>query len=147
MPSGKSRAFINDTPVNLTELQVLAEKLIDIHSQQQTRELEQQNYQISILDAIGNNSENLKEYTVLLSDFKLKSKELEQAIADKNTLFTAQEYNLYLLNELLQIGLQPNEQTELEEELLSLNNSELIQIENSLFSLSRDSVSLKQEIN
>lgn len=126
LPSGKSRAFINDTPVNLSELQILAENLIDIHSQHQTRELEQQNYQISILDAIGTNSENLKEYSVLLSDFKHKSKELEQAITDKNTLFTAQEYNSYLLNELIQVGLQLNEQAELEEELLSLNNSELI---------------------
>lgn len=126
LPSGKSRAFINDTPVNLSELQILAENLIDIHSQHQTRELEQQNYQISILDAIGSNSENLKEYSILLSDFKQKSKELEQAIADKNTLFTTQEYNSYLLNELLQVGLQPNEQADLEEELLSLNNSELI---------------------
>ena len=96
LPSGKSRAFINDTPVNLSELQLLAENLIDIHSQHQTRELEQQNYQISILDAMGANTENLKEYTILLSDFKLKSKELEQAIAEKSTLFTSQEYNLYL---------------------------------------------------
>ncbi len=126
LPSGKSRAFINDTPVNLSELQILAENLIDIHSQQQTRELEQQNYQISILDAISSNSGNLKQYSVLLSDFKQKSKELEVAIAEKNALFTAQEYNSYLLNELIQIALQPNEQAELEEELLSLNNSELI---------------------
>lgn len=126
LPSGKSRAFINDTPVNLSELQLLAENLIDIHSQHQTRELEQQNYQISILDAMGSNAQNLNEYTILLSDFKLKSKELEQAITDKNALFTAQEYNTYLLNELLQIGLQTNEQEELETELLSLNNSELI---------------------
>lgn len=126
LPSGKSRAFINDTPVNLSELQVLAENLIDIHSQHQTRDLEQQNYQISILDAIGNNSENIKEYSIILSDFKQKSRELEQIIAEKNTLFTAQEYNTYLLNELLQVGLQANEQVDLEEELLSLNNSELI---------------------
>ena len=61
LPSGKSRAFINDTPVNLSELQILAENLIDIHSQHQTRELEQQNYQISILDAIGSNSKGLNE--------------------------------------------------------------------------------------
>lgn len=126
LPSGKSRAFINDTPVNLSELQILAENLIDIHSQNQTRELEQQNYQISILDAIGSNSENLKHYTDLISDYKQKSKELEQAIAEKNTLLTAQEYNSYLLNELLQVALQPGEQTELEAELLGLNNSELI---------------------
>lgn len=126
LPSGKSRAFINDTPVNLSELQLLAENLIDIHSQHQTRELEQQNYQISILDAISSNSENLREYSILLSDFKLKTKELEQAIIDKSTLFAAQEYNSYLLNELLQIRIQTNEQAELELELLSLNNSELI---------------------
>ena len=126
LPSGKSRAFINDTPVNLSELQLLSENLIDIHSQHQTRELEQQNYQISILDAIGINTDNLKKYAVLLFDFKQKNKELEQAIVDKNSLFAAQEYNTFLLNELLQIGLQPNEQAELETELLSLNNSELI---------------------
>ena len=126
LPSGKSRAFINDTPVNLSELQLLSENLIDIHSQHQTRELEQQNYQISILDAMGSNAENLKEYSNLLSDFKSKSKELEQVIAEKNTLFTAQEYNLYLLNELEQFNLKPDEQKELEGELLSLNNSELI---------------------
>jgi DNA repair protein RecN (Recombination protein N) len=126
LPSGKSRAFINDTPVNLSELQLLAENLIDIHSQHQTRELEQQNYQISILDAMGSNAQNLNEYTILLSDFKLKSKELEQAISDKNALFTAQEYNLHLLNELEQVNLKLEEQSELEGELLSLNNSELI---------------------
>ena len=126
LPSGKSRAFINDTPVNLSELQLLAENLIDIHSQHQTRELEQQNYQMSILDAIGLNTDNLKKYAILLSDFKQKNKELEQALVDKNTLFAAQEYNTFLLNELLQIGLQPDEQVELETELLSLNNSELI---------------------
>ncbi len=126
LPSGKSRAFINDTPVNLSELQLLAENLIDIHSQHQTRELEQQNYQMSILDAIGSNTDNLREYSILLSDFKLKTKELDQAIIDKSTLFAAQEYNTYLLNELLQIGLHTNEQEELETELLSLNNSELI---------------------
>jgi DNA repair protein RecN (Recombination protein N) len=126
LPSGKSRAFINDTPVNLSELQLLAENLIDIHSQHQMRELEQQNYQMSIIDAIGLNADNLKKYAILLSDFKQKNKELDQAIVDKNTLFAAQEYNTFLLNELLQIGLQPNEQVELETELLSLNNSELI---------------------
>lgn len=126
LPSGKSRAFINDTPVNLSELQLLADNLIDIHSQHQTRELEQQNYQISILDAMGSNTQNLNEYTILLADFKLKSKELEQAISDKNALFTAQEYNLHLLNELEQVNLKPEEQSELEVELLSLNNSELI---------------------
>ena len=126
LPSGKSRAFINDTPVNLSELQLLAENLIDIHSQHQTRELEQQNYQISILDAMGSNTQNLNEYTILLSDFKLKSKQLEQAISDKNAIFTAQEYNLHLLNELEQVNLKPEEQSELEGELLSLNNSELI---------------------
>lgn len=75
---------------------------------------------------MGSNAQNLNEYHILLSDFKLKSKELEQAISDKNALFTAQEYNLHLLNELEQVNLKPEEQSELEGELLSLNNSELI---------------------
>ena len=60
MPSGKSRAFINDTPTNLAEMQILTTYLIDIHSQHETRELEQQDYQLGILDAIGANAEVLK---------------------------------------------------------------------------------------
>ncbi len=126
LPSGKSRAFVNDTPVNLSELQLLAERLIDIHSQQQTRDLEQQEYQISILDAIANNAVVLKDYAIALSGYKQNIKSLDQAIAEKNALAVAQDYNLYLFTELQQVNLQPNEQADLEEELLNLNNSELI---------------------
>ena len=59
LPSGKSRAFVNDSPVNLQELQELGAMLLDIHSQHQTRELTEENYQIDILDAVANNGNNV----------------------------------------------------------------------------------------
>ena len=62
LPSGKSRAFVNDTPINLQELQQLGEFLIDIHSQQQTRELSDELYQMQILDAVAGNTHLLASY-------------------------------------------------------------------------------------
>ncbi|RZJ25451.1 MAG: DNA repair protein RecN, partial [Flavobacterium sp.] len=66
LPSGKSRAFVNDSPVNLQQLQELGEYLIDIHSQHETRELSQSQFQFEIIDAIAGNSHLLSEYTSLL---------------------------------------------------------------------------------
>lgn len=126
LPSGKSRAFVNDTPTNLAEVQVLAEHLLDIHSQHETRELEQQDYQLSVLDAIGNNASLLKEYTVQLSNYKRIGKALSELKAESETSVKEQDYNLFLFNELEQVCLKIDEQKELEEELESLNNVELI---------------------
>jgi DNA repair protein RecN (Recombination protein N) len=67
LPSGKSRAFINDSPVNLQELQDLGLYLLDIHSQQQTRELSDENVQFEILDSIVNNQTHISEFQTLLN--------------------------------------------------------------------------------
>lgn len=126
LPSGKSRAFVNDTPVNLAEVQLLAEHLLDIHSQQETRELEQQNYQLAIIDAIGDNSQLLKQYTLELAYYKKAQKELENLLIERDKNSKEQDYNIFLLNELEQAQLKSGEQKELESELESLNNVELI---------------------
>lgn len=126
LPSGKSRAFVNDTPVNLAEVQLLAEHLLDIHSQQETRELEQQNYQLSIVDAIGDNSQLLKNYALELAYYKKAQKELENLLIERDKNSKEQDYNIFLLNELEQAQLKSGEQKELESELESLNNVELI---------------------
>lgn len=126
LPSGKSRAFVNDSPVNLQELQELGAMLLDIHSQHQTRELTEENYQIDILDAVANNGELVISYKNALSDFKSTQKELKQLISEKDALVKEYEYNSFLLNELLAANLVVGEQEELEQELEQLSNVEFI---------------------
>jgi DNA repair protein RecN (Recombination protein N) len=70
LPSGKSRAFINDSPVNLQELQELSLFLIDIHSQHQTQELSEEKVQFEIIDAIADNQTTILEYQLLLKSYK-----------------------------------------------------------------------------
>jgi DNA repair protein RecN (Recombination protein N) len=126
LPSGKSRAFVNDSPVNLQELQELGAMLLDIHSQHQTRELTEENYQIDILDAVANNGSLVSSYKNALSDFKATQKELKQLVAEKEALVKEYEYNSYLLNELLAANLVNGEQEDLEQELEQLSNVEFI---------------------
>lgn len=126
LPSGKSRAFINDTPTNLAEMQILTTYLIDIHSQHETRELEQQDYQLGILDAIGANAELLKTYSVQLSNYKALVKQLETLKEEQRQSGKEEEYNVFLLQELEAAALKIDEQEKLEEELETLNNVEVI---------------------
>ena len=126
LPSGKSRAFINDSPVNLNVLQELSNFLIDIHSQHQTREILNEEYQLEIVDAIANNAEMIVHYTKELKQFNSIKKQLNQFKAEKENLSKEQEYNTFLLNELLSANLKEGEQELLEEELEQLSNVEFI---------------------
>ncbi len=125
-PSGKSRAFVNDSPVNLSDLQRLTEHLIDIHSQHQTMELSDENYQMQIVDAVANNSVVLEEYKghlVLYKKAQTQLKSLQQQQAD---LIKEQDYNAFLLEELMQGNLDGLNQQELEQEYEKLNNVEFV---------------------
>lgn len=126
LPSGKSRAFINDSPVNLQELQELGDFLIDIHSQQQTRELSDEQYQLQILDAVANNAENIAVYKKQLSGYRHIVAELKKLQSQKDILAKEQDYNTFLLNELLSANLRAGEQEEMEQELEKLGNVETI---------------------
>lgn len=126
LPSGKSRAFINDSPVNLTELQDLGEFLIDIHSQHQTRELTEEAYQIEILDVIANHHDILSKYKQHLSAFKSTKNELKKLQTEKDSLSKEADYNAFLLEELLSANLKEGEQIELESIYEKLNNVEFI---------------------
>ena len=126
LPSGKSRAFINDSPVNLNVLQEMSGFLIDIHSQHQTREILNEEYQLEIVDAIANNAEIIVQYSKELKQFNSIKKQLNQLKTEKETLSKEQEYNTFLLNELLLANLQEGEQEVLEEELEQLSNVEFI---------------------
>lgn len=126
LPSGKSRAFINDSPVNLTELQDLGEFLIDIHSQHQTRELTEEAYQIEILDAVSNHENLLLDYKKHLSIYKSAKSELKKLQAEKESFSKEADYNAFLLEELFSANLKEGEQLELESTYEKLNNVEFI---------------------
>jgi DNA repair protein RecN (Recombination protein N) len=126
LPSGKSRAFVNDSPVNLQELQELGAYLIDIHSQQQTRELSDEHYQMQILDAVAGSNEEVAVYKKQLSGYKSLLSQLKQLHEQKEALSKEQDYNSFLLQELLAANLKAGEQEELETELEKLSNVEFI---------------------
>ena len=126
LSSGKSRAFINDSPVNLQELQELGTFLLDIHSQHQTRELSESAYQLEIIDAVAENSSNVIAYQKQLTVYKSKQKQLNDMLIEKQILEKEHEYNSFLLNELLSANLKDGEQEELEQAQEQLSNVEFI---------------------
>jgi len=126
LPSGKSRAFVNDSPVTLQQLDELGQQLMDIHSQHQTRELSEEKYQFEVLDILADNEALLSEYSNQLSTYKKNKKTLEQAQNKLSESLKEQEYNLFVFNELNEVNLKENEQQELETEYEKLNNTEAI---------------------
>ena len=126
LPSGKSRAFINDTPVTLESLVALSSYLIDIHSQHQTQQLTQDNYQFNVIDAIAKNTSHLENYTETLNLYKSSQKELKKLLASKAEMLKEYDYNLFLLNELKQINLEEIDLEALENQYEELNNVEVI---------------------
>jgi DNA repair protein RecN (Recombination protein N) len=126
LPSGKSRAFINDSPVNLQELQELSLFLIDIHSQQQTQELSDENVQFKIIDAIADNQKEILEYQTLLKSYKADKATLSSLLKRQGESTKEQEYNTFLLNELVAANLKSGEQEILEADFEKLNNVEII---------------------
>src|SRR6218665_1102231 len=126
LPSGKSRAFINDTPVNLQELQDLGEFLIDIHSQHQTQELSESDFQFRIIDAVASNQELIAGYSTFLKSYKKDKSQLSELHDNLKNLKKEQDYNTFLLDELLAANLKAGEQEILETSFEQLNNVELI---------------------
>src|SRR5690606_15118186 len=116
LPSGKSRAFVNDSPVNLQQLEELGSDLMDIHSQHQTRELSEEKYQFEVLDILAENEDLLLSYSQKLSEYKKNRKTLEQVQTKLSESLKEQEYNLFVFNELNDAKLKKNEQQELEVE-------------------------------
>lgn len=126
LPSGKSRAFVNDSPVNLTSLQLLGERLIDIHSQHQTLELTNNDFQFQIIDALANNDVEHQSYKQELKLYKSLQKELKELLHSQSEAIKEHDYNAFLLNELVEANLVVGEMALLEEEYETLNNVEFI---------------------
>ena len=126
LPSGKSRAFINDTPVTLDILSQLGESLIDIHSQHQTMQLTENDFQMKLVDALADNQQRLATYVKGLKTYRKAQKELERMTEIQITANKEQDYNSFLLSELEKAPLKVGIVEELEEEYEQLNNVELI---------------------
>ncbi|MGB1451019.1 MAG: DNA repair protein RecN, partial [Marinirhabdus sp.] len=126
LPSGKSRAFVNDTPVNLTNLQQLAPHLVAVHSQHQTLEIASENFQIEVLDALAENGALLAEYTLKRAEHTSILKELTLKQQQKSETEKELDYNTFLHNELKEAVLAGIDQTELEQRHATLSHAEEI---------------------
>lgn len=127
-PEGKSRAFINDTPVTLSQLKELTERLIDIHSQHQTLTLNGNEFQLSVVDAFADHADLLKQYTSDFKQFKQVEKNLNELIEKEAQAKKDLDYFQFQFNELEEADLQAGKQTEWEQELEALNNAEEIKL-------------------
>ena len=125
--SGKSRAFINDTPASLAQMKELGEKLIDVHSQHQNLLLNHEDFQLSVLDILAHDEKELQVYKETYSAFKKVSKELSdiQQQAEKNR--QDEDYIRFQVEQLEEANLQAGEQETLEQEAETLTHAEEIQ--------------------
>jgi len=128
LPSGKSRAFVNDTPVTLSVLNELKSKLIDIHSQHQTLQLSDTNFQFDVIDALAKNKQRIASYQRGLKQYNQLQKELTVLLITQQEANQQYDYNLHLYNELIEAGLKEDEQLVLEEKIEKLNHIEEIKV-------------------
>lgn len=123
---GKSRAFINDTPVNLAIMKLVGEKLIDIHSQHATLEINDASFQLLIVDTLASHQDHLATYRGLYKTYKNKKQQLIALQSAAAEARSKQDYEQFLFNELETAALKSDEQEKLEAELQLLNNAEHI---------------------
>ncbi|MBO3117357.1 DNA repair protein RecN [Winogradskyella sp. DF17] len=127
LPSGKSRAFVNDKPVVLESLSTLSSYLIDIHSQHQTQQLVEDSYQFKVIDALADNGKLIESYVTKLKEFKSLNFVVGELKSSKAELLKEYDYNNFLLNELNEIELDVLNLEDLEEQYETLSNVEDIQ--------------------
>jgi DNA repair protein RecN (Recombination protein N) len=123
---GKSRAFINDTPVTLGVMKQVGERLIDIHSQHATLEVSDPGFQLSVVDTLAGHQELLAGYRSQFKLYRQQQQHLSELQAKADEARNKQDYEQFLFNELESANLQTDEQEKLETELQMLNNAESI---------------------
>jgi DNA repair protein RecN (Recombination protein N) len=123
-PSGKSRAFINDTPVNLEQLRKLSSQLVDLHRQFDTLDLGESDFQREVLDALAGQAVLLDKYQTVYRSWQAAGRELAKLQEQKAQFNKEVDYNKFLFDELNDAGLKAGELEELDQELKLLSNSE-----------------------
>ena len=124
--SGKSRAFINDTPASLSQMKELGEQLIDVHSQHQNLLLNKEGFQLNVLDILSHNEEALSVYQNIFGEWKKAQQDLEALIARANQDKSDEDYIRFQLEQLEEARLSDGEQEELEQEADTLSHAEEI---------------------
>lgn len=142
-PQGKSRAFINDTPVGLNLLKELSSKLFDIHSQHENSLIAQKDFQLNLIDQFAQNQELKIQYKKIFLEFKKLHSELNQLKESEAKTMADRDYFGFLFNELSEAQLQEEELPRIEEELKSIQNIESIKKQ----LLKTDSILSKSEFN
>ncbi len=148
-PSGKSRAFVNDTPTNLAVLKSIGERLMDVHSQHESLQLGNNTYQLHVLDAFAAHDELITSFSVSYTSYEKDRKKLEQLESLASQSAEDADYKQFLLNELLDAELDSLIQEELENELEVLENAEDIKLKLSqtLHILDESEVAILQQLN
>ena len=126
LASGKSRAFINDTPTSLVQMKALGEKLIDVHSQHQNLLLNHEDFQLSVLDILAHDEAELTAYKTTYKEYKQVSRELAELIAQAEKNRQEEDYIRFQVQQLDDARLQAGEQEELEQEAETLSHAEEI---------------------
>ena len=144
LPSGKSRAFVNDVPATLEVLSRLGQVLVDIHSQHQTLALSDTSFQFAIIDAMANNKSLLTEYVQLHQLLKKEQKKLEELIEFQKNAKKEYDYNLHQLKELKSATLEEGILEELEESYEEASNIEDIKenVSESLYLLNDENIGI-----
>ena len=126
--AGKSRAFVNDTPVNLPILKELGLNLLDIVSQHETLELNESQFQLDVLDVIANCEKEKLAYSIIFKDCQKLRKKLHDMLAQEARARKDEDYLRFVLNELNELNPKAEEQEELEKKLDELSHAETIQV-------------------
>lgn len=125
-PGGKSRAFINDTPVTLDVMKKLGNLLMDVHSQHETLQLGTQDFQLRLIDAYGDNQKLLEQYTEAWKKFQQAKKEYDSLVTEADTLRQEAEYINFQLDELVKANFERGEQEKIESESKIMEHAEEI---------------------
>ncbi len=123
---GKSRAFVNDTPVNLATLKTVTSLLVDIHSQHQTLMLQNAGFRLRLLDQFANNQDIVNQYQTSLRLWQNRKSAFEKLKRKCSEAAQRYDYNLFSIEELEKANLQPDEQSEIEQQIKELSSAETI---------------------
>lgn len=132
IPSGKSRAFVNDTPVNLDVLNKISSNLIDIHSQNETKLLFSNHFQFKFLDSLSNNIDNMKDFKIKFLEYNLLIVKYKNLLKRKEVGSKELDYQNFLYNELNALNLETDSLSKIESQVAELSN--ITEIENKLSS-------------
>ena len=146
--AGKSRAFVNDTPVNLSQLAELSGYLVDLHQQFDTRALGNADFQRRVIDALVNKPAELQQYQQVYGQYVQVQKKYRQLSDSRDSANKELDYNRFLLDELTEAGFAPNELENLDAELQTLSHAEEIKniLNRVYFQLKEDEQPILQQL-